>query len=166
MHPIFSPTFHLPERPVRLFRKLQIWKILSNVRLFSPNLLIQLACRKWLLELYRRYVRGPNLLDFQVKMSRDLFEKNTLQCSYPPCVRKERIAKFEGENRTFGEKNLLGMDGNFLMNPISDYPVWGVCQNRLLRKRAVARIPVLMFGEYAKMVFYGKTERGSWGPRL
>ncbi len=23
-----------------------------------------------------------------------------------------------------------------------------------------------MFGEYAKMVFYGKTERGSWGPRL
>ena len=81
----------------------------------------------------------------------------------PPCVRKERIAKFEGENRTFGEKNLLGMDGNFLMNPISDYPVWGVCQNRLLRKRAVARIPVLYVWGVRQNGFLRKNGEGKLG---
>ena len=81
----------------------------------------------------------------------------------PPCVRKERIAKFEGENRTFGEKNLLGMDGNFLMNPISDYLVWGVCQNRLLRKRAVARIPVLYVWGVRQNGFLRKNGEGKLG---
>ena len=61
------------------------------------------------------------------------------------------------------ELGIWGMDGNFLMNPISDYPVWGVCQNGLLRKRAVARIPVLYVWGVRQNGFLRKNGEGKLG---